>query len=264
MKSNNLLKTHIKDQLFLLNKDESNLIFFTLYSHFYDKMTIGDIMQKILIIEDDAYICESLKEALEIKNYDVIVTNNVKQALEIINASIDLIIMDIQLPDGNGIHLCQQIREHYTTPLLFLTCRNDEDTIVEGLTAGGDDYVCKPFGIKELYARIHSLLRRAPVNQDILYTADLKIDTKTYQVYKNNELLDLSIVTYYLLLCLVEAHGRVVTREQLMSLVEQQTHHFVEDNTLSVHMKRLRQKLGFYHKQTYIETLRGVGYRWIQ
>jgi len=225
---------------------------------------MGEIMARILIVEDDEYICSSLKEALELKNYEVVIARNVKQAKEKVNASIDLIIMDIQLPDGNGILLCQQIRNQYHMPLLFLTCRNDEETIVEGLTVGGDDYVCKPFGIKELYARIHSLLRRIPINQDIIYSADLKIDTKTYQVYQNNELLDLSIVTYHILLCLVQAHGIVVTRNQLMELVEQQTHHFIEDNTLSVHMKRLRKKLGLYQGQPYIETLRGVGYRWMQ
>ena len=227
-------------------------------------MKMGEIMARILIVEDDEYICSSLKEALELKNYEVVIARNVKQAKEKVNASIDLIIMDIQLPDGNGILLCQQIRNQYHMPLLFLTCRNDEETIVEGLTVGGDDYVCKPFGIKELYARIHSLLRRIPINQDIIYSADLKIDTKTYQVYQNNELLDLSIVTYHILLCLVQAHGIVVTRNQLMELVEQQTHHFIEDNTLSVHMKRLRKKLGLYQGQPYIETLRGVGYRWMQ
>lgn len=227
-------------------------------------MKQGDIMSKILIVEDDDYICSSLKEALELKNYEVVIAKNAKQTKEKMNSSIDLIIMDIQLPDGNGIILCQQIRHEYHTPLLFLTCKNDEETIVEGLNAGGDDYVCKPFGIKELYARIHSLLRRIPVNQDMIYSADLRIDTKSYQVYKNDELLDLSIVTYHILLCLVQAHGMVITRDQLMTLVEQQTHHFVEDNTLSVHMKRLRKKLGLYQGQPYIETLRGVGYRWIQ
>lgn len=221
-------------------------------------------MVKILIVEEDEYICSSLKDALELKNYEVVIAKNAKQAKIKMNSSIDLIIMDVQLPDGNGIILCQQIRNQYRTPLLFLTCKSDEETIVEGLNAGGDDYVFKPFGIKELYARIHSLLRRIPVNEDIIYSADLKIDTKAYQVYKNDELLDLSIVTYHILLCLIQAHGIVMTRYQLMELVEQQTHHFVEDNTLSVHMKRLRKKLGLYQGQPYIETLRGVGYRWIQ
>lgn len=221
-------------------------------------------MKKILVVEDDELIQSSLKEALEIKGYQVIQATCVKQTWQYLDDSIDLMIMDIRLPDGNGITLCRQIREQFSMPLLFLTCQNDEDSIVEALNAGGDDYVCKPFGIKELYARIYSLLRRIPMNKDIIYTADLKIDTKQYKVYKNNQELDLGLVTYYILLCLVENHGVVITRDHLLDLVQQQTQHFVEDNTLSVHMKRLRNKLGTYQNQPYIETLRGVGYRWIQ
>lgn len=221
-------------------------------------------MRKILVVEDDELIQSSLKEALEIKGYQVIQATCVKQTWQYLDDSIDLMIMDIRLPDGNGITLCRQIREQFSMPLLFLTCQNDEDSIVEALNAGGDDYVCKPFGIKELYARIYSLLRRIPMNKDIIYTADLKIDTKQYKVFKNNQELDLGLVTYYILLCLVENHGVVITRNHLLDLVQQQTQHFVEDNTLSVHMKRLRNKLGTYQNQLYIETLRGVGYRWIQ
>lgn len=219
---------------------------------------------KILVVEDDELIQSSLKETLELKDYDVIQAYNVKEALSLFHDSIALIIMDIRLPDGNGILLCQEIRKKSLVPILFLTCQNDEDTIVEALNAGGDDYVCKPFGIKELYARIQSLLRRIPINNDMIYTADLKIDTKAYKVYKHNEELDLGIVTYYILLCLVKNHGMVITRTQLLEIIEQQTQHFVEDNTLSVHMKRLRTKLSTYQGQPYIETLRGVGYRWMQ
>lgn len=219
---------------------------------------------KILVVEDDELIQSSLKETLELKDYDVIQAYNVKEALSLFHDSIALIIMDIRLPDGNGILLCQEIRKKSLVPILFLTCQNDENTIVEALNAGGDDYVCKPFGIKELYARIQSLLRRIPINNDMIYTADLKIDTKAYKVYKHNEELDLGIVTYYILLCLVKNHGMVITRTQLLEIIEQQTQHFVEDNTLSVHMKRLRTKLSTYQGQPYIETLRGVGYRWMQ
>lgn len=223
-----------------------------------------DIMTKILIVEDDDFIRKSLKEALELKDFDVVCLSSAKKTLEMIDDSIDLIIMDIQLPDGNGIVLCQKIREITNTPLLFLTCCHEEETIVEGLMAGGDDYVVKPFGIKELYARIYSLLRRIPKKDHILYTADLKIDTLKYHVYKNNQLLDLSLVSYHILLSLIQAHGCVLTRNRLMEIIEEQTHHFIEDNTLSVHVKRLRQALGYYEDKPYIETLRGVGYRWIQ
>jgi DNA-binding response OmpR family regulator len=219
-------------------------------------------MYKILIVEDDEDILSSLKETLEIKDYQVITACNYKEALLNMNSSIDLIIMDIQLPDGNGIVLCKKIRENYKTPLIFLTCKNDEETIVEGLNAGGDDYVCKPFGIKELYARINSILRRVPVNSQYIFTGDLKVDKTCHKIYKKDDLLDISIVIYYILLTLIEANGVVITRDHLMEVVERQTHHFIEDNTLSVHMKRLRNILGKYNDAPYIETVRGVGYRW--
>lgn len=221
-------------------------------------------MKRILVVEDDEFIQTSLKDALEMKNYEIVQAHCAKEALTLLNESIDLIILDIQLPDNNGIVLCQQFRQTYSLPILFLTCQNNEDTIVEALNAGGDDYVCKPFGIKELYARIESLFRRVPIHCDVIYTADLKINTQTYKVYKNNQEIDLSIVTYQILLCLVQNQGIVITRQHLLELIEQLTMHFVEDNTLSVHMKRLRTKLGTYQGQPYIETLRGVGYRWIQ
>lgn len=221
-------------------------------------------MRKILIVEDDYHIQSSLKEILELNHFQVIQSYLYQDALKLLKKDIDLVILDIQLPDGNGIDLCRMIRQTYQMPILFLTCRQDEETIVEGLNAGGDDYVVKPFGIKELNARIASLLRRISPLHEWISTADLMINTHEFQVYKNGELLDLGLVTYHILLCLINGHGTVITREHLLDLVEHQTHHFVENNTLSVHMKRLRSKLGDYQGQPYIETLRGVGYRWIQ
>ena len=220
-------------------------------------------MKNILIVEDDEHIQKSLKEILEMKDYCVYQSYTQKEALHMIDEKMQLIILDIQLPDGNGIVLCQHIRQTFSMPILFLTCRNDEETIVEGLNAGGDDYVCKPFGIKELLARIEALLRRMPINEDIIYTADLKINTQSYQVYKQGKYVDLGLIPYYILVHLVQHQGIVVTRQQLLMMIEQLTGHELEDNTLSVHMKRLREKIGTYHG-SYIETIRGVGYRWIQ
>ncbi len=220
-------------------------------------------MKNILIVEDDEHIQKSLKEILEMKDYCVYQSYSQKEALHMIDEKMQLIILDIQLPDGNGIVLCQHIRQTFSMPILFLTCRNDEETIVEGLNAGGDDYVCKPFGIKELLARIEALLRRMPTNEDIIYTADLKINTQSYQVYKQGKYVDLGLIPYYILVHLVQHQGIVVTRQQLLLMIEQLTGHELEDNTLSVHMKRLREKIGTYHG-SYIETIRGVGYRWIQ
>lgn len=219
-------------------------------------------MKNILLIEDDTNIANSLKEVLEKKDYRVQLAFQIQEATKLFNQYIDLIILDIQLPDGNGIDFCRQVRKQTTTPILFLSCLNNEETIVKGLNAGGDDYICKPFGIQELLARIQCILRRIPDKEGIYYIKDLIIDTTQKRVYKNHQELELSFITFVLLESLIESHGRVLTRDYLLMLIEDTTKHEIEDNTLTVHMKRLRKALGTYENQTYIETLRGVGYRW--
>lgn len=219
-------------------------------------------MKNILLIEDDTNIANPLKEVLEKKDYRVQLAFQIQEATKLLNQYIDLIILDIQLPDGDGIDFCRQIRKQTTTPILFLSCLNNEETIVKGLNAGGDDYICKPFGIQELLARIQCILRRIPDKEGIYYIKDLMIDTTQKRVYKNHVELEFSMMTYVLLEALIESHGRVLTRDYLLMLIEDTTKHDIEDNTLTVHMKRLRKVLGTYDNQTYIETLRGVGYRW--
>lgn len=219
-------------------------------------------MKNILLIEDDESIAIPLKDALEKRDYHVLLAASKAQARKQLSSYIDIIILDIQLPDGNGIEYCKEIRLENQMPILFLSCLNNEETIVRGLNAGGDDYICKPFGIKELCARIECILRRIPDKEGIYYLKDLIIDTKQHRVYKNNVELELSFITYILLISLVESHGRVLTRDYLLTLIEDATKHEIENNTLTVHMKRLRKILGTYNHQSYIETLRGVGYRW--
>ncbi len=218
-------------------------------------------MKKILIIEDDTFIQDSLKEVLS-QDYMIKQAYTYKEAILYLLEDIDLWIVDIELPDGNGIELCKELRKVKYTPLLFLTAKNNEETIVQGLNAGGDDYVCKPFSIIELNARINSLLRRVEIHQQRIQAGDLLILPDSYKVYKNDEELNLTTVSYEILFSLIKAHGKVVTREQLLSFIEDTTGHFIENNTLSVHMKRLRKKLGVYNGKTYIETIRGIGYRW--
>ncbi len=216
----------------------------------------------ILLIEDDKMILSSLTEALQLKNYTVFQSKSVKEAKAILEKQeIVLIILDINLPDGNGITLCKELRAKYSIPIIFLTAYNDEETIVAGLNAGGDDYICKPFSIKELYARINCILRRVS-DDKIITSGDLQIDLLNYKVYKNNQEIILSAIGYQILFLLVSAKGRVITRNQLLDFIESKTGNFIEDNTLSVHIKRLREKLGVYQGKAYIETIRGIGYRW--
>ena len=171
----------------------ATFIFFS-FKHGMIEMVI--IMKKILILEDDESIADSLKEMLENRDYIVEVSYSKKETLEKLNEYIDLILLDIQLPDGNGISLCKEIKEKYEMPIIFLSCLNDEETIVRGLNEGGDDYVCKPFGIKELCARIECNLRKVTKQQGVYYIDDLIIDTLKHKVFKDNKELELSTIIF--------------------------------------------------------------------
>lgn len=217
----------------------------------------------ILIVEDDNEIQSTLKELLEMKDYKVVQSYNTKDVFQLLTKEIELMIIDIQLPDGNGITLCQQIRQITQIPIIFLTVRNDEVTIVEALNAGGDDYITKPFRANELLARIHSASRRMVKDKTVIETHDLIIDTKQYHVRKNNQEIMLSSIGYEILFLLSLNQGTVITRERMTEFIEEKTGNYIEDNTVSVHMKRLREKLGKYDGNDYIETVRGIGYRWI-
>jgi len=216
----------------------------------------------ILIVEDDLEIQETLKQYLELKSYMVEQAFDMKEALLHFNDDIDLVIIDIQLPDGNGITLCQKIREVSEVPIIFLTARLDEDTIVEALRNGGDDYVKKPFHMKELIARIESVTRRIKKNTGIITVGDLYIDMNQYIVKKKDEEIKLSAIGYEILFYFLRHQGSVITRDALTQFIEERTGNYIENNTVSVHVKRMREKLGTYHQQNYIETVRGIGYRW--
>ena len=216
----------------------------------------------ILIVEDDIAIQETLKELLCMKGYQVQQAYHMKEALLLDKSHIDVMIIDIQLPDGNGITLCQQMRQQSQIPILFLTAKDDEQTIVEALNAGGDDYITKPFRANELLARLNCIMRRIKHNHDIIQTNDLSIDIRKYRVMKNNQEIVLSAIGYEILFLIVQNQGMVITRERMIEFIEEKTGNYIEDNTVSVHMKRLREKLGQYQQQEYIETVRGIGYRW--
>lgn len=218
-------------------------------------------MDTILVIEDDLILQRSLKELLEIKKYQVMTATTYQQAIYCFHKNIHLIIIDIQLPDGNGIDLCQYFRKQSDIPILFLTANQNEDMLVKGLESGGDDYMTKPFRIKEFYARIQALLRRSQKNQRILTLGDLTIDFQRYEIKKNNQLIQLAPIDYEIFFLLARNKNQVITRNQLISVLEKNGQYYIEDNTLSVHIKRIREKLGLYHQRSYIETLRGIGYR---
>ncbi len=168
-----------------------------------------------------------------------------------------LIILDITLPDGNGLDLCSRWRSvGKETPILFLTARDDEIQIVRGLDAGGDDYVTKPFRLFELLSRIRALLRR---NQPITFRKDkLSIDLQKMSVFDGDEQLNLTLTEFQLLSALIRSSGKVLTRKFLLQTIWDDGGLFIDDNTLSVHISRLRDKIGSDH----IRTVRGIGYQW--
>lgn len=220
-------------------------------------------MYNLLLVEDDYSLSETLVYYLKQENFNVLLGRNVSEAEEIIGRDkIDLIILDITLPDGNGLDLCKHIRETSDTPLIFLTAMDEEFDIIRGLDLGADDYITKPFKARELLSRIKSLLRRSgkKTNQ-IIKLNDITIDTKQFKVYKKDMELELTSLEYRLLLFLFENKGQVLTREQILGSMWDSFDKYVNDNTLTVYVKRLREKIEEDPlNPKVIKTVRGIGY----
>lgn len=212
---------------------------------------------KILLVEDDIFLREGLSEMLTKEGYDVTVAENFITANKKIREHFQLIILDIMLPDGNGLELCQEIRKaDNNTPILFLTACDDEIQIVRGLDAGADDYVTKPFRLLELLSRIRALLRRS--GNQILSDKNITVDNDNMTVTKYGITISLTPTEYMILKTLMSNRGVIVTRNILLEKIWDCDESFIDDNTLSVHVSRLREKIG----SEYIATVRGVGYRW--
>lgn len=213
---------------------------------------------KFLIVEDDIFLQDRLCELLRREGYSVDCASTCKEARRFTEENTySLIILDIMLPDGSGLDLCAAWRSAgHDTTILFLTARDDEIEIVRGLDAGGDDYVTKPFRLLELLSRIRALLRR---NQPLVYNkGGLRIDLQKMTVFYKGEPIFLTPTEYQLLSALIRNAGKVLTRSLLLQTIWDDGGLFIDDNTLSVHISRLREKIG----GTHIRTVRGIGYQW--
>ena len=233
-------------------------------------------MKKILLIEDDAALAMGTEYALKAEGYDVIHAENLNAARKNLwedsasgNGLVDIILLDVMLPDGNGFDFIKELREKdKLTPVIFLTAVGDEVNIVQGLDSGADDYVTKPYRVKELLSRIAAVLRRqellgakADNSEDtgsILF-GNHRMDIHGFRLYEGDSLVDCTAAEFRLLMELVEHPGQVLTRGALLDSLYETGDSFIDDNTLSVYMKRLRDKLG--KDAGMIETVRGVGYR---
>lgn len=213
---------------------------------------------KILLVEDDTALRGALEELLIREGYDVVKAPNAQSARSTINAEIDLVMLDVGLPDDDGVSLCRHWRsEGIQTPILFLTAKDEELDIVRGLDAGGNDYVTKPFRMQELLSRIRALLRRNQ-KETTVTRSGITLDKSKLQATRNGELLLLTVTEYKILAKLISARS-IITRAALLDALWDVDSRYVDDNTLSVHISRLREKVGANH----IKTVRGVGYQWV-
>lgn len=217
-------------------------------------------MQTILIVEDDDTLRESLESALKHEKFQTLTAKNALQAREKISGHFNLILMDLNLPDGDGFSLCAEIKQDFAMPVIFLTVRDDERDIVRGLDMGGDDYITKPFRLPVLLSRIRAVLRRAGTTSgDVLRCGRIELIQSETRVLTDGYEIPLTSIEYRLLLTLMEHKNQTLTRNKLLERLWDDGGSFVNDNTLTVTIKRLREKLG--EAASIIKTVRGIGYK---
>ena len=217
-------------------------------------------MKKILLVEDDEAIQKGLKYSLEQEKFVVELASDVKTAKDkLVKSEFNLIILDVILPDGSGFELCRDIKKNMTTPILFLTAKDEEQDVVNGFDLGADDYVVKPFRPRELISRINNILRRYEKEEsNKLQAGNVIIDLDASRVYVGQKEIVFTALEYKILVLLFSNMGKTVTRENILDKIWDVAGNFVNDNTLTVYVKRIRAKLG---ENDVIKTIKGIGYR---
>ena len=221
---------------------------------------------KILVIEDEPDIRKTLEYNLSREGYEVAVSGTLQEAKKLLEPSLSLLVLDLMLPDGSGLDLCRGIKKNSllsNIPIIILTAKDDEVDRVVGFELGADDYVTKPFSVRELILRVKAVLKRGEINKSELVEVerqfgDLSIDVDSHEVHVNSELVVLTALEFKLLKQLVDRRGRVQSRDQLLSDVWGYSSE-VTTRTVDTHIKRLREKLGPMGK--YVQTIRGIGYK---
>ena len=226
-------------------------------------------MCKILLLEDDVSLIDGLVYSLERNGFSLDVARTVSDAENYLSKhEYDLLLLDVTLPDGTGFEVCEQVRKIGSdVPIIFLTAADEEINVIRGLDSGGDDYITKPFKLGELCSRIKALLRRAGMktkkDTSVLHAGDITIDLLSSRVLFKNKTLDLTAAEYRLLCLLIRNVNMVVTRNMILDELWDGSGNFVDDNTLSVYIRRLREKVETdpSHPE-HLMTVRGFGYRW--
>ena len=225
------------------------------------------MIEKILYVEDDLSLIDGLSYTLEASGYLVDNARTVKQAMAMFkDKSYHLILLDVTLPDGSGFDVCREVRLSSSVPIIFLTASDQEISVVKGLDMGGDDYITKPFKLNELLSRIKALLRRSAGFEKtaILEANGIKVDLMERLVWKGGMPLELPLVEYKLLCLFLRNPNHLLTRETILDSLWDGAGNYVDDNTLSVYIRRLRNKI----EETpgaprHLLTERGVGYKWV-
>lgn len=230
-------------------------------------------LKNILLVEDDRAVALTVMYSLKKEGFNVNHALNIKTAKEEVfnNKDIDLILLDLMLPDGDGYGLCSEIRESGNDiPIIFMTACDEEDNIALGLDLGGDDYVTKPVKLRELISRINAVLRRkgrgvSKVNSNIIISENIEVDKDAHIVKKDNEEVFLTLNEFKLLTLLMENYPNVLSRTIILEKLWDVEGNFIDSNALSVYMKRLREKIENDSKNPeYIGTVRAVGYKWLK
>ena len=227
-------------------------------------------MSKILLLEDDISLVDGLQYSLKKNGFEAEIVRTVSEAINSIEniGKYDLLILDVTLPDGTGFDVCEAVRRQgQQVPIIFLTASDEEVNIIRGLDSGGDDYITKPFRLGELCSRIRALLRRAGVsnanNTTVIECGDITVDLLGSRALLNGKNLELTSAEYRLLCLLVRNANRVVTREIILSELWDEAGNFVDNNTLSVYVRRLREKVEADPSHPrHLITVRGFGYQW--
>ncbi len=220
-------------------------------------------MTKILLVEDDKGIIENLTDFLSGEGFSVTNADGQKKALELLSLdSFDLVLLDISLSDGNGFAVCSAVKKEYSLPVIFLTASGDEYSTVTGFELGADDYIAKPFRPRELVSRIKNILRLTQNSDTLVTLGNVEVDTVKGIATKGGKDLYLSALEYRLLLVFLNNRGTVLSRSQLLEAIWDVAGDFVNDNTLTVYIKRLREKIEDNPQEpSIIKTVRGIGYK---
>ncbi|MGQ9675851.1 MAG: response regulator transcription factor [Chloroflexota bacterium] len=224
-------------------------------------------MNSILLVEDDLSLIDGLGFSLRRQGFQVDIARTVREALSMIrDQEYDLLILDLTLPDGSGFEICKRVRQSSTVPVIFLTASDEEVNVVMGLDIGGDDYITKPFKLNELTSRINAVLRRARLSdttQAELQSNGITVKLAESRVFKGRQQIELSTADYRLLCLFMQNPNVVLTRQVILDRLWDSGGRFVDDNTLSVYIRRLRSKIeDDPENPRFLLTVRGMGYRW--